>query len=754
MAGPGLQLFPPPPRAPRQTSPNRRRSRVKSPTQEPSGETIESAPGAKAPTDFHELIIQVNSVPVSPSTSMEPPPSMVIPPPKAHIPQPQAVRTPPQESRPVFDSPPRQRVPSPKLARKASRRNQGPRAPSPAFSVQDGQYTQRSQTESPDPNRVASPAFSTSPTLVRANSSATCMQTRSPPPQEVVPMRSMFPVYDPTVSLTRQAYLPSQTSPTYNPSVQISRSPYSPSFYVPHSNISERTPASPPPRPFFTPSHLLDNLWTSCNGQTTPAVQMYTLKMHRATDANPTITFGPTPSLPFYSLAQSNLAGDHEVESIMNELTIQRHHPTQPRVLPVAHLDLIPPPSLDTTQFDPLQQEVTTLLTSIYPKLAALAALDAAANSPAASHIALNDPGATSPAAQRLAEDVLIGAAERECCALAWTRDSARPQTNPWAQHLPSEGTYQLHHPTLGTFPIQIEGDCSIINKPSTRPQTAIYGHNMPITPQSPRKQASISIMNPYILSPTSPQGTAFPPLQPPGRLGNDNRPISITPSVMSFNQLPTASDATADDAMLARIDFANDAMTLNLGALSHFGNPFLVDVITSTLLAVAVAEAVRGRRSRNASLENFQPPPPSSRLGPKKESTAKAFKESFVEGFESWGGHNKQTQKAASSLRKWSMKSTTTGRTSKSDASFDKDIELGDWYGQPQAQTKDAAAKAEKQRKKKAKKDEEDKLPLVTRTIINVLTFAFKAVVWVLRIAIKVVAGVVVMITRNFSKL
>ena len=200
---------------------------------------------------------------------------------------------------------------------------------------------------------------------------------------------------------------------------------------------------------------------------------------------------------------------------------------------------------------------------------------------------------------------------------------------------------------------------------------------------------------------------------------------------------------------MLARLDFANDALMLNLGALSHFGNPFLPDVAVSTLLAVAVAEAVRGRNTKKASLENFEPPPPSSSLGPKKESTTKAFKESFIEGFEALGGSNKATKNATSNLRKWSLRSTNTGRTSKSDGSFDKDIELGEWYGQPKSK---AALKEEKQRRKKEK--EEDKLPLVTRTIINVLTFAFKSVVFVLKIAIKIVAGVVVMITRNFSKL
>lgn len=565
-------------------------------------------------------------------------------------------------------------------------------------------------------------------------------------------MRSMFPVYDPTVSLAGQSYKPSQASPTHIPRAQISRSPYSPDTYVPHNNMRANGSSvpPPPPRPFFTPSSLLDNLWLATNGQEEPSIQIYTLRMHRATAANPTITFGTTPSLPFYSLAQSNLANGHDVPSIMNELLIQRHHPTQPRVLPVAHLDIIAPPSLDNVMFDPQQQETTTLLTSIYPKLAALQALDAAANSPAASRIALSDPGAQSPAAQRLAEDVLAGTAQRECCALAWIKEDPQTQANPWAQHIPSEGSYQLHHPTLGTFPISIEGDCSVLNTASTRPVTAFYGHNAPVTPQAAaQKPACITLLNPYVLSPTTPRTNAFSPLPPPPRLDGMNRPISMTPSEMSITQLHTTTDATADDAMLARLDFTNDALVLNLGALTRFGNPFLVDVVTSTLLAVAVAEATRGRKARNKSQENFEPPPPSFTLNNQKEDTAKAFKDSFVEGFQGFGGKSK-IPISGKGLKKFasSMKSSATSRSEST--SFDKDIELGEWYGQEKGSAKETKAE------KKAKKgqDEKDKLPFVTRSIISVMMFAFKTVVWVLKIAIKIVAGVVVMITRNFSKL
>lgn len=561
----------------------------------------------------------------------------------------------------------------------------------------------------------------------------------------------MFPVYDPTVPLTNQAYRPSQASPTHIPRAQISRSPYSPETYVPHSNIRANNSAAsvPQPKPFFTPSHLLDNLWTATNGQDQPSIQIYTLRMHRATAANPTITFGTTPSLPFYSLAQSNLASGNDVPSIMNELLIQRHHPTQPRVLPVAHLDLIAPPSLDTSSFDPQQQEPTTLLTSIYPKLAALQALDAAANSPAASHIAFTDPGAQSPAAQRLAEDVLAGAAQRECCALAWTRDDPTQQANPWAKHIPSEGSYQLHHPTLGTFPVKVEGDCSILNTPSSRPVTAIYGHNMPSTPPSPRKPASISILNPFVLSPNTPRTNAFSPLPPPPRFDAINRPVSLTPSEMSINQLATTTDATADDAILGRLDFANDALTLNLGAITRFNNPFLTDVVTSTLLAIAVAEATRGRKNRKASQDSFEPPPPSFLLTHQKEDTTKAFKESFVEGFQGFGGKTKAPV-TSSGLKRFATSLKSSPKSSAA-TSFDKDIELGEWYGQDK-NTKAKETKAEKKARKRA--DEADKLPLIARMIIGILTFAFKSVVFVLKIGIKIIAGFIVMVTRNFSKL
>lgn len=296
----------------------------------------------------------------------------------------------------------------------------------------------------------------------------------------------------------------------------------------------------------------------------------------------------------------------------------------------------------------------------------------------------------------------------------------------------------------------------------------------MPSTPAlGLAKPASITLLNPYILSTSTPRTNAFSPLPAPPRFDAHMRPISATPSTMSVNQLPTTTDATADEHMLARLDFANDALVLNLGALARFGNPFLVDVAASALCAVAIAEATRGRSSRKTSLSNFEAPPPNDyedgAVTP--EAKASSVKDSFRRDWEgvdprSKSGREKAGVAVTSSLRKlvMSLKSTTvdettpqsransraTSRARDRNADFDKDIELGEWYGQ----SKDVGAKETKADKKARKATEkEDQLPFVARAIIGILTFGFKAVVWVLMIVFKIVAGMFKMVFRGVDK-
>jgi len=93
-------------------------------------------------------------------------------------------------------------------------------------------------------------------------------------------------------------------------------------------------------------------------------------------------------------------------------------------------------------------------------------------------------------------------------------------------------------------------------------------------------------------------------------------------------------------------------------------------------------------------------------------------------------------------------MKSTTSRNE---DAGLDKDIELGEWYGQNNSQI----MVNKNNLKKKAQKQHEDKekLPFVARSLIGVLTFMFKTILWILELTIKVIVGFFVRITRNLSK-
>jgi hypothetical protein len=171
--------------------------------------------------------------------------------------------------------------------------------------------------------------------------------------------------------------------------------------------------------------------------------------------------------------------------------------------------------------------------------------------------------------------------------------------------------------------------------------------------------------------------------------------------------------------------------------------------------------------------LQNFEAPPVNDWESVTPETKARSLKDTFARDWEGIDARSKQGREKAgvavtSSLRKLilSLKSTTVDETTHSqsratsratsrardrNAEFDKDIELGEWYGQSHAQLQVKETKAEKKARKAQEK--EDQLPLVVRGIIAIVTFAFKAIIWVLSIVFKIVAGVVKMVVRGSSK-
>ncbi|KAF2761104.1 DUF383-domain-containing protein [Pseudovirgaria hyperparasitica] len=714
MAPPALQLFPPPPppnqKKPVQQWPQRTTSR-KNPTVtvSDSSPTVERRENGKSPVDLHELVIRVDS---PANAAVLPPPP---PPPapgglprlkeskKPHIAEPRTTshqHTSNTTSTPPL--PPRAHSVSPAAA---------PERPQVVVSpTSSDSQVPPGTAVSPPGNVVVSPAGTnvvsatsrltssvspdekaTSPAL----SGTTARSPTSPPP-----MRSMFPQYNPGLPLDQQPYKPTQSSPTHIPMSKISRPLYSPTKYTPYANLEHGDEVNmPAPTPYYTPASMLDSLWDATNGQGVPVVQTFTLQMHRhpasKSNTEPQISFGPTPSQPFYTLSHTDIPPgpgeqENDDDDDEHELIIRRHHPTKPTNVPVTHLTLSPTPTMSKTRAgrDP---DPASIITTIYPKLAALNALDIASNSPAAAHIAAFDPDATSDAAQRLAEDVLRGTAERECCALVWTRGTSTlpPQHNPSTK---SPGTYALHHPTLGVFAISHEGDTS----PGLSP---VLG-SLPFSSRAP--------------SPALTRG--------------NNKPTTITISH------PSLTPGTP----LAKLDFGADTLVLNISAFLSFSNPYLIDVLVSAILAVALAEEKRLRKAIA-----FAAPPQGVGM-PYSFSTAPGLSvadESKVKRKRLFKFMKSKAGVKAVLPPSHMYKSAPGSKGDLAPAGVvDKEmlggVEMGSVTAPPHF---DGPG-----REVVGKVGDEERMPFVTRTIVTVLGVGFKTVVWVLSVTFKIVAGVV----------
>ncbi|KAL8666078.1 MAG: hypothetical protein Q9202_001815 [Teloschistes flavicans] len=340
-----------------------------------------------------------------------------------HLPPPPKVHTPPSENSmaPSF----RLQAPTPPLTERPST----PVALNPS-------------PTSPSSRRAASPTSMdssprsqmSSPTLVRGGSSAST-GTYSPV------MRSMFPRYDPTVPLTQQSYYPRLD---INPAVAaVTRrldnpGSYSPSLYSQQEpplrekvsnfcktglrlqNLREPVQGSIALSSISTPIELVE-FWALANGQrSSEAASKFTvgLSCEDLAEGKEIICFDSSTAESLYTLSAS---GD--------DLSISRNHPTNKTTT-----IQISAPTLPKTS------SCTTLIASIFPKLAELMAIDQA------STVAV-DHGLNRQACTELQTEAVGRAYHQEASSLLWDSESEK---------------YHLIHPTLladglpAAFPIEV----------------------------------------------------------------------------------------------------------------------------------------------------------------------------------------------------------------------------------------------------------------------------------------------------------
>lgn len=205
-----------------------------------------------------------------------------------------------ETSSPSSPSPPA-RAYLPKIKTSGPSRSQSPATTS---SVIDGTDHGRSMTPSsqlpPPPLRILATSTrsqTSSPTLVRSSSAAS-MEAQTPI------MRSMFPRYNPQVSLAKQHYYPSHESnsrvanvrpdvggsSSRTRSISSTEEIRSPNFSRPGVGISRRVPSlesdlivaseSPEPRPALSSAEELLDLWSVANGQgSQEAASTYRLRL-------------------------------------------------------------------------------------------------------------------------------------------------------------------------------------------------------------------------------------------------------------------------------------------------------------------------------------------------------------------------------------------------------------------------------------------------------------------------------------------
>lgn len=506
-------------------------------------------------------------------------------------------------------------------------------------------------------------------------------------------MQSLFPTYDPTVSLAQQSYGPKAPPAAIRiPLEKVCKPEYSPTFNTRtqpkrYSNV-------------VTDMAELTGLWDAANGQMVPILTgSYNLQLHREQPSNTSekmqrITFGPLSATPFLSLAHLDEAC---AEDTQHELLITRHHPSAEEILPIANLQITPPPppSLSRTSRGSLCSTATGAspqpphhIANLMPTVATLHALDAASKSPQAHKLALVDPRATSPAAARMAERAVKDATHRESCTLTWRRTCPR-----W-------GKYELHHPSLGVFSVLVEGDV----------KTALGG----AAGTAPRSPTGISILNPF----ADMGGTGSPDT-------DSHRSFPSSSGSSTYGAGGGAGPAAAkarDGAILARLDLVEDVLHLQAGAIQQLGNVYLLDVCVSTLLTVALAEA---KRPADPGLV-FAAPPPSATM-PKPGRKAKKARAEGEEGSKSliiWSGRKSGAVAAGSGKRKEKAKGFS---------------EI-DWTRRTAVTGIEHLVRQED-------------LPRITRGLLGVLGAGFRMAVWVLEIGVRITASMVIGLSKLATK-
>ncbi|KAK2761197.1 hypothetical protein FQN54_001718 [Arachnomyces sp. PD_36] len=541
------------------------------------------------------------------------------------------------------------------------------------------------------------------------------------PPKSPVAIRSMFPVYNPAVPLSKQNYFPQRAGGYNAPQGAISRVQRSPSSSssaaadnatggpktVPASVVNFPSDALNPIGTEYSSKEDLELLWEATNGQVeAESLGTFNLKLSKIQPG--TFTFG-SYSAPFYTLQTFST----------NELGISRSHPRkQDSKLSIMTLDL--------EECFGRHSSSGGLVAELFPELAGMLATDQAAELAKAHNLAPS-------VALEVESNAINRAAAQESCRLIRNQKMGR---------------YELQHPALDKQPMPNQ----------------IGEDGLPRSPVQTQEPGTLHI---NISKPCS-RTTA--PRQPPTILVTDptlpNDAAARLPASPRTSTLPL-SDA---DEPLASLDLGTNTLSLSVGLISStIPSLYAIDALVSAVLAVAVTDEVTNPLLANMQLSTpgDSPPTPPRRplsAGHSIATTTKTTKTYTGNLFATFAEREdaKQEEQLMSQVRRssrWKSFSKPKGKEITEIREPLDEEEAGAGAG-----TDSKSKTKQKIKKKKIVIEEFDledygrygsrssregkKLPGVTRSLVRVIFWVLRFVVWGITLVAKSIARVLVSVT------
>ncbi|KKY17724.1 putative conserved proline-rich protein [Phaeomoniella chlamydospora] len=446
------------------------------------------------------------------------------------------------------------------------------------------QQTKEDEVDTPTTIRKKAPTLKIPPppsqTLQTKGSPSSARSYKSP----IIPMRSMFPTYNPNVSLAKQSYYPQQPASAETLIERpISRNGYSPDASGP-SDVDQLV-GGPKTAPASVINFSLEDavedsstnistiqelgtLWEATNGQGPDvASESFNLNLTRLDVA--TFTFGSSAQAPFYTLETFE----------NNELCVSRTHPHKSHLkVPILQLNLQPPvnnsPQTGSTA-DLLSTTTQSreMITYIFPKLAAMMAIDQS-DSLATQH------NLAPTVKTQMQSEAVARAAAQEASRLYWNGRERR---------------YELEHPAMGK------------GRPDSPELVINSGVGTPsqLAPEyRPILHVTITTTSPTSPDPSSPSPPPCPetPEYPTVAIINPNLvaapPVESPPIPSCASTLPFP-DTTNDTfpPPLASLSFppsSNPILSIDTQSITTLlPSLYAIDSLVSALFAVAVADSL-----------------------------------------------------------------------------------------------------------------------------------------------------------------